>query len=148
MNGDLILQAIQFVNMFFLIFGLGESYLGIKDLQEKLMIKRIPNNFQMEDTKLPGMDFFNQVSRLFHYIDCNASIECSVKDGSIETLLLYALFLQVADRTIASYFYFGQALRACLLLGMHVDSQSDTLSACQLEHHRRLWWTVYIIERM
>ena len=106
MNGDLILQAIRIVNMFFLIFGLGESYLGTKYLQDKLMIKRISNNFQMEDTKLPGMDFFNQASRLFHYIECNASIECSVKDGSIEILLLYALFLQVADRTVASYFLF------------------------------------------
>lgn len=147
MNGDPILQTIWFVKVF-LIFGLGESYLGTKELQDKLMSKHVPNNTQMEDTKLPGMDFFNQASRLFHYIDCNASIECSVKEGSIETLLLYALFLQVADRTIASYFYFGQALRACLLLGMHVDSQSDTLSACQLEHHRRLWWTVYMFERM
>lgn len=147
MNGDPILQTIWFVKVF-LIFGLGESYLGTKELQDKLMSKRVFNNIQMEDTKLPGMDFFNQASKLFHYIDCNASIECSVKEGSIETLLLYALFLQVADRTIASYFYFGQALRACLLLGMHVDSQSDTLSACQLEHHRRLWWTVYMFERM
>lgn len=147
MNGNPILQTIWFVKVF-LIFGLGESYLGTKELQDKLMSKRIFNNIQMEDTKLPGMDFFNQASKLFHYIDCNASIECSVKEGSIETLLLYALFLQVADRTIASYFYFGQALRACLLLGMHVDSQSDTLSACQLEHYRRLWWTVYMFERM
>lgn len=148
LNGDSILQAIWFVKIF-VIFGLGETYLGTKSLQDKIFTDKFINNTaQNGDKQLPGMEFFNQASQLFHYIDCNESIECSVREGSIETLLLYALFLQVADRTIASYFYFGQALRACLLLGMHVDSQSDTLPACELEHHRRLWWTVYMFERM
>lgn len=147
LHGDSILQAIWFVKIF-VIFGLGETYLGTKSLQDKIFTAKFANDSKIIDTRLPGMEFFNQASQLLHYIDCNESIECSVKEGSIETLLLYALFLQVADRTIASYFYFGQALRACLLLGMHVDSQSDTLSACELEHHRRLWWTVYMFERM
>ncbi|CAL9735208.1 proline utilization trans-activator [Monosporozyma servazzii] len=147
LNGDSILQAIWFVKIF-VIFGLGETYLGTKSLQDKIFTDKFAKNYKNSDIQLPGMEFFNQASQLFHYIDCNESIECSVREGSIETLLLYALFLQVADRTIASYFYFGQALRACLLLGMHVDSQSDTLPACELEHHRRLWWTVYMFERM
>lgn len=54
----------------------------------------------------------------------------------------------MADCTVASYFYFGQALRACLILGLHVDAQRDQLTRFELEHRRRLWWSVYMFERM
>ena len=63
-------------------------------------------------------------------------------------MLLYAFYLQVADCTIASYFYFGLALRAALILGWHVDADKENLNRFELEHRRRIWWTVYMYERM
>lgn len=97
---------------------------------------------------LPGYKFYQQMSEIFDYIYNSDNIENVIMEGSIETLLLYSFYLQIADRTIGSYFYFNQALRACLILGYHVDAQSDTLTTCELEHNRRLWWTVYMFERM
>lgn len=99
-------------------------------------------------TKLPGSGFFNQASDLFTGLFASGSIDNCIREGGIEVLLLYAFYLQVADCTAASYFYFGIALRASLLLGLHVDIGKDTLNRFELEHRRRIWWTVYMYERM
>jgi proline utilization trans-activator len=105
-------------------------------------------NKSYNGTKLPGSGFFNQASDLFTGLFASGSIDNCTREGGIEVLLLYAFYLQVADCTAASYFYFGIALRASLLLGLHVDIGKDTLNRFELEHRRRLWWTVYMYERM
>ncbi|CCK71441.1 Put3p KNAG_0H00250 [Huiozyma naganishii CBS 8797] len=134
------LQSISFCKLF-LIFAIGEIYLGSKP--------KLDTDVENIGTdKLPGLKFFNEGSKLFHCLFSNENVECVTKEGGVETLLLYAFYLQIADCTVASYFYFGEALRACLILGMHVDAQSETLTRFELEHQRRLWWTVYIYERM
>ncbi|KAG7192501.1 Transcriptional activator [Scheffersomyces spartinae] len=97
---------------------------------------------------LPGSGFFFQASELFTGLFASGAIDNSTKDGGIEAMLLYAFYLQVADCTIASYFYFGLALRSTLILGWHVDSEKDNLNRFELEHRRRIWWTVYMYERM
>ena len=111
-----------------------------------------PNNNKKhkkhKNTKLPGSGFFNQASDLFTGLFSSGSIDNCIREGGIEVLLLYAFYLQVADCTSASYFYFGIALRASLLLGLHVDIGKDTINKYELEHRRRLWWTVYMYERM
>lgn len=97
---------------------------------------------------LPGAGFFYQASELFTGLFASGAIDNTVKDGGIEVMLLYAFYLQVADCTIASYFYFGLALRSTLILGWHVDADSENLNRFELEHRRRIWWTVYMYERM
>lgn len=106
------------------------------------------NKRKSSATKLPGSGFFNQASELFTGLFASGSIDNCIREGGIEVLLLYAFYLQVADCTAASYFYFGIALRASLLLGLHVDIGKDSLNRFELEHRRRLWWTVYMYERM
>ena len=88
--------------------------------------------------------------KLLNYllVFCFGAIDNITKDGGIEVMLLYAFYLQVADCTIASYFYFGLALRAALILGWHVDADKENLNRFELEHRRRIWWTVYMYERM
>lgn len=120
----------------FLIFAIGEIY------------HRSGQENDTDDNDLPGSKWFLQASRIFNIIFSGEHLQLLTKEGGIETLLLYAFYLQIADNTILAYFYFGQALRTCLVLGMHVDSQSDTLSRFEIEHRRRLWWTVYMFERM
>ncbi|CCH57874.1 hypothetical protein TBLA_0A00730 [Henningerozyma blattae CBS 6284] len=138
---DHTLQTIWLCKLL-LIFAIGEMYLG--------PAKNIPTKkAQSPDiAKLPGSGFFEEGSRLFGVLFSNGRVENVTLDGGIEVTLLYAFYLQVADCTATSYFFLGEALRACLLLGMHVDAQSDTLSRCEVEHRRRLWWTVYMFERM
>ncbi|GMM28195.1 Put3 protein [Martiniozyma asiatica (nom. inval.)] len=154
------LETIWFCKLL-LIFAVGEMYLGTANylngnkLTDKSKKKRKSKDKSMSDTeskyretKLPGSGFFNQASDLFTGLFASGSIDNCTREGSIEVLLLYAFYLQVADCTTASYFYFGIALRASLLLGLHVDVGKDSLNRFELEHRRRLWWTVYMYERM
>ncbi|CAI4044983.1 Put3p SKDI_11G1970 [Saccharomyces kudriavzevii IFO 1802] len=138
-ENDPVLQAVWFCKIL-LILAVGEMYLGSINNE---MLKNYSNQ-----PKLPGSKFFQMGSKIFNCLFSSERLENVTKKGGIEVLLLYAFFLQVADYTLASYFYFGQGLRTCLILGLHVDSQSDTLSRYEIEHHRRLWWTVYMFERM
>lgn len=138
---DHTLQTIWFCKVL-LIFAIGEMYLGASNNVNgnKVAFK--------ETAKLPGSGFFEDASQIFSCLFSSGKIENVTKEGGIEVMLLYAFYLQVADCTVASYFYFGQALRACLILGLHVDAQRDHLVRFELEHRRRLWWTVYMFERM
>ncbi|CAR30716.1 ZYRO0E00572p [Zygosaccharomyces rouxii] len=136
---DRTLQTIWFCKVL-LIFAIGEMYLGTSN--------NVNGNKIKDTAKLPGSGFFEEASQIFSCLFSSGRIESVTKEGGIEVMLLYAFYLQVADCTVASYFYFGQALRACLISGMHVDAQRDNLTRFELEHRRRLWWTVYMFERM
>ncbi|KAH3900112.1 Put3p SCDLUD_003079 [Saccharomycodes ludwigii] len=139
---DQTLQTIWFCKVL-LIFSIGEMYLGRSNDQDGLKLTSSKGG-----PRLPGSGFFEQASEIFDCLFSSGRIENLTKKGGIEVMLLYAFYLQVADCTIASYFYFGQALRACLILGWHVDAERDTLTRFELEHRRRIWWTVYMFERM
>ena len=134
---DPTLELIWFCKLL-LIFAIGEVY------------HRCGQETETEDTDnvLPGARWFLQASQIFNAAFSGENLHLLTREGGIEVLLLHAFYLQVADNTVLAYFYFGQALRTCLVVGMHVDSQSDTLTRYHLEHHRRLWWTVYMYERM
>ena len=172
-DNDPTLETIWFCKLL-LIFAVGEMYLGTANYlngykindknklkKQKMSRKSSSVNSSNEDTskrkkqkyhhdatKLPGSGFFNQASDLFTGLFASGSIDNCTREGGVEVLLLYAFYLQVADCTAASYFYFGIALRASLLMGLHVDVGKDTLNRFELEHRRRLWWTVYMYERM
>lgn len=124
-----------------LIFATGEMYVGTANQPSG-------NKKKENAPELPGSAFFHQASELFAGLFSSGAIENACKEGGIEVLLLFAFYLQVADCTLASYFYFGIALRASLTLGMHVDAGKENINRFELEHRRRLWWTVYIFERM
>lgn len=155
-DNDTILETIWFCKIL-LIFAIGEMYLGTESDThiERLKQERINTYGQKKSKKkelsrntLPGSGFFYQASELFTGLFASGAIDNITKDGGIEVILLYAFYLQVADCTIASYFYFGLALRSTLILGWHVDADKENLNRFELEHRRRIWWTVYMYERM
>lgn len=137
-TSDSIIETIWFCKVL-LIFAIGEMYLGTAN--------NINGN-KSNTAQLPGSGFFHQASELFTGLFSSGAIDNLAREGGVEVLLLYAFYLQVADCTVASYFYFGLALRTCLILGMHVDAEKESLTRFELEHRRRLWWTVYMYERM
>lgn len=139
-NSDSIIETIWFCKVL-LIFAIGEMYLGTaNNVNGNKLSERAP--------KLPGSGFFHQASELFTGLFSSGAIDNLAREGGIEVLLLYAFYLQVADCTVASYFYFGLALRASLILGMHVDADKENVTRYELEHRRRFWWTIYMYERM
>lgn len=156
-DDDTILETIWFCKIL-LIFAIGEMYLGTEsDTHMMNSKKETIMNYGKNKTKkrvsgkrntLPGSGFFYQASELFTGLFASGAIDNITKDGGIEVVLLYAFYLQVADCTIASYFYFGLALRSTLILGWHVDADMENINRFELEHRRRIWWTVYMYERM
>lgn len=153
-DDDNILETIWFCKIL-LIFAIGEMYLGtdssphIKNLKQMAKASEKRNREKGSiNTTLPGSGFFYQASELFTGLFASGAIDNITKDGGIEVMLLYAFYLQVADCTIALYFYFGLALRSTLILGWHVDAEKENLNRFELEHRRRIWWTVYMYERM
>ncbi|EMG45552.1 Proline utilization trans-activator, putative [Candida maltosa Xu316] len=150
-DDETILETIWFCKIL-LIFAIGEMYLGTESStharRQKLENMKRNSKEKREKHVLPGSAFFYQASELFTGLFASGAIDNITKDGGIEVMLLYAFYLQVADCTIASYFYFGLALRAALILGWHVDADKENLNRFELEHRRRIWWTVYMYERM
>lgn len=156
-DDDTILETIWFCKIL-LIFAIGEMYLGtesdthLKNNKNQTIIayakKSSKRRAEAKKNTLPGSGFFYQASELFTGLFASGAIDNITKDGGIEVMLLYAFYLQVADCTIASYFYFGLALRSALILGWHVDADMENQNRFELEHRRRIWWTVYMYERM
>lgn len=156
-DNETILETIWFCKIL-LIFAVGEMYLGTesdphheRSKQERIRMfgqKKSKKKDSSKRNTLPGSGFFYQASELFTGLFASGAIDNITKDGGIEVILLYAFYLQVADCTIASYFYFGLALRSTLILGWHVDADMENLNRFELEHRRRIWWTVYMYERM
>ncbi|CUM63974.1 uncharacterized protein PRCAT00001562001 [Priceomyces carsonii] len=152
-DDDRILESIWFCKIL-LIFAIGEMYLGTESdsssakSSNKSKADNKAKNKKTRKNILPGSGFFYQATELFTGLFASGAIDNVTRDGGIEVLLLYAFFLQVADCTIASYFYFGLALRSSLILGWHVDAEKENLNRFELEHRRRIWWTVYMYERM
>lgn len=156
-DDDTILETIWFCKIL-LIFAIGEMYLGtesdthLMNSKNNTIIayakKKSKKREEVQKNTLPGSGFFYQASELFTGLFASGAIDNITKDGGIEVMLLYAFYLQVADCTIASYFYFGLALRSALILGWHVDADMENQNRFELEHRRRIWWTVYMYERM
>lgn len=151
-DDDTILETIWFCKVL-LIFAIGEMYLGTESDTHLRSVKPdaekdTPKGQKTRRNTLPGSGFFYQASELFTGLFASGAIDNTTKDGGIEVMLLYAFYLQVADCTVASYFYFGLALRSTLILGWHVDADKENLDRFELEHRRRIWWTVYMYERM
>ncbi|ODQ77465.1 hypothetical protein BABINDRAFT_25839, partial [Babjeviella inositovora NRRL Y-12698] len=141
---DRLSQTIWYCKIL-LVFAIGEMYLGTIAHAAPPDLKRRKKN---PGTNLPGSAFFQQASELFTGLFAAGHLDNITHECGIEVCLLYAFYLQVADFTVLSFFYFGLALRASLVLGFHVDAGKNSITRYELEHRRRLWWTVYIYERM
>lgn len=143
---EVTIETIWFCQLL-LIFAVGEMYLGTANSPNGNKLNKSKKKHHQKP-KLPGSEFFYQASELFTGLFSSGAITNCVLEGGVEVMLLYAFYLQVADCTIASYFYFGSLLRACLMLGLHVDAGKENLFRYELEHRRRLFWTVFMFERM
>lgn len=74
------------------------------------------------------------------------------EEGSIlfvETLALVGYFMQNLNRRDAAFLYVGMALRMAITLGLHQEpSDAADLDAAAREHRRRVWWSVYSLDRI
>ncbi|KXG52244.1 Transcription factor [Penicillium griseofulvum] len=71
------------------------------------------------------------------------------EDADIESVRAFAL-LSLAMHSncysLEAYLYLGTAARIGFSLGLHRDIFPKTLSTVERERHRRVWWTVYVLD--
>lgn len=104
----------------------------------------------------PGFDYFTHALNLLPDTHEEGSILC------VETLALIGYFMQNMNRRDAAFLYTGMALRMATSMGLHheigfstapntlqgQDANSTTLDDATREHRRRVWWSVYSLDRI
>ncbi|KAL2435306.1 hypothetical protein ABEF95_015310 [Exophiala dermatitidis] len=73
------------------------------------------------------------------------------QEGSVlfvEVLSLIAPYLQNLNRRDAAFLYIGLAIRMAISLGLHQEVQDPGLDPVEREHRRRVWWSVYSMDRI
>ncbi|KAM5344402.1 hypothetical protein ACJ41O_012939 [Fusarium nematophilum] len=96
------------------------------------------NNYQAK--RPPGADYFVTALRLL------PSIHILVYEPLISTEILccIALYFQCLDYRHSSHCF---AMRVALGQGMHTDMPHEHLGEQKVERSRRIWWTVYVLDR-
>lgn len=68
--------------------------------------------------------------------------------AAVQAIFLLGVYLMPASAISSSYLYLGLALRMALTINLHMDNSADvTLSNTEKEVRRRLWWSIYSLER-
>ncbi|KAH7140439.1 fungal-specific transcription factor [Dactylonectria estremocensis] len=103
----------------------------------------------------PGFDYFMAVLSLLPDVHEEGSIAC------VEVLALVGYFMQSLNNKDAAFLYISMALRMAISLGLHQEvNPGDTTATSQRtilnqtldeparEHRRRVWWSVYSLDRI
>ncbi|KND89339.1 Proline utilization trans-activator [Tolypocladium ophioglossoides CBS 100239] len=101
----------------------------------------------------PGFDYFTDSLNLLPETHEEGSMLC------VETLALTGYFMQNMNRRDAAFQYIGKALRMAISLGLHQEvsphycsqgghGEEALLDAAAREHRRRVWWSVYSLDRI
>ena len=99
-----------------------------------------------ESESFPGLGFFNKSTYIINFaFNALQMGQCTVEN--VQALLLYSFYHQVVDASSGHYLISGITMRTALVLGMHKDLGKNTLNRYELEHRRRLWWTLYAVDR-
>ncbi|KIW42414.1 uncharacterized protein PV06_05969 [Exophiala oligosperma] len=90
----------------------------------------------------PGFTYFKHALWLLPDIHQEGSILF------VEVLSLIAPYMQNLNRKDAAFLYIGLALRMAISLGLHQEIDDPTMDMVEQEHRRRVWWSVYSMDRI
>jgi proline utilization trans-activator len=90
----------------------------------------------------PGFGYFTQALQFLPDIHEESSILF------VETLALIGYYLQNLNRRDAAFLYVGIALRMAISLALHQEVPSSHLDDIERERRRRVWWSVYSLDRI
>jgi hypothetical protein len=80
-------------------------------------------------------------------LDFDSTLRESISIASIEAMLLLVLYNLRTTSNSSVWYMIGLAMRTCLDFGFHRETSYRRLSQHETELRRRLFWSVYIIER-
>jgi proline utilization trans-activator len=90
----------------------------------------------------PGFKYFKQALQFLPDLHEEPSILF------VETLALIGYFMQNLNRRDTAFLYVGTALRMAISLALHHEVSSLQFSEAEKEHRRRVWWSVYSLDRI
>lgn len=90
----------------------------------------------------PGFDYFTLALEVLPELHEEGSI------SFVETLALVGYFMQNLNRRDAAFLYIGAALRMAVTLGLHQETSNPDLDNADKEYRRRVWWSVYSLDRI
>ncbi|KAF4994289.1 hypothetical protein FGRMN_5874 [Fusarium graminum] len=93
------------------------------------------------DERDAGVMFFQQASSLMPDIADDNGLR------SIQACFVLSVYLMPLKDMGSSCIYLSMALRKALAFGLHQNPQDGSLEARELETRRRLWWSIYSLER-
>ncbi|KAJ5825947.1 hypothetical protein N7474_003085 [Penicillium riverlandense] len=98
---------------------------------------------KIQGKKPPGIGYFVKALQLLP--EPNAL--CRDPMVSTEILCCIALYYQCLDCRSSAHNYIGQAMRMAMAQGMHTRMPVEYLGEHVVERCRKIWWTVYILDR-
>ncbi|OJD22577.1 hypothetical protein ACJ73_06075 [Blastomyces percursus] len=90
----------------------------------------------------PGFEYFQQAMHLLPDFHEQPSVIF------VEVLSLVGYYFQNLNRRDAAFLHIGLAVRMAISLGLHQEVSDDSLGDLAREHRRRLWWSVYSLDRI
>ncbi|KAF2019456.1 hypothetical protein BU24DRAFT_439585 [Aaosphaeria arxii CBS 175.79] len=112
----------------FAMFALGEAYSA---------------RASFPGAKFPGIDYYNNATNILRVLSEKPRIEC------VEVMAMLSLYSIAMNRRHAAYCMAGCAMRFAILMGLHHNVPHTRLPNREhVEHRVRLWWTVYILDRL
>lgn len=124
----------SFVCLALAVFALGSQWTALAR-PEDLSDESVPDDFD------PGRIFYNQARILMSDLIDRPCIR------SVQATFILGVYLMPASAISASYVYMGLALRKALAIGLHQEPDDPSLDEDEREMRRRLWWSVYSLER-
>lgn len=126
------------------ILSIGENFLTGNSLYHS-RYKHELDELLPDENSFAGMRFFRRAHCLIRVMIFDIQASPSVR--AVEVLSMCTFYFQMGDCMSGSYVYSGMTVRVSQLLGMHVDADKSVMDECELEHRRRLWWSIYHIDR-
>ncbi|KAL4967844.1 transcription factor domain-containing protein [Aspergillus stella-maris] len=124
----------------FVVLALGELYSGSAPTSTPTPVPG-DNDF----LPVPGTGYFLVAVGLLQDLFEEPSL------AQIEIMLLFCFYSNALARVNSAHMYSGMAMRVATSLGLHRASPDETqssMSSVEREHRVRLWWTVYVFDRM
>ncbi|EAW24713.1 fungal specific transcription factor domain-containing protein [Aspergillus fischeri NRRL 181] len=111
-----------------------------------LLILAFGKAFVVQSSSQEGPSGSQYASRAMALLPDLSGIYCEPLD-SIRALALAALYFQSIDMRVAAFQHIGQALRVCIVQGIHRHMPEEVVGAQHSRLCNHVFWVVYMIDR-
>ncbi|KAF7549532.1 hypothetical protein G7Z17_g6324 [Cylindrodendrum hubeiense] len=148
-------RSVEFISVLFMVLAMGSQFadVGVDNRwqaanQDEVMVEDLLSSHDLSRIKVPvpahnlGWRFYEVSRKLLPDIICSSSM------ASVQVCTLQGIYLPSTTSRDAGYNLLGLALRMAINMGLHRSFVASSLHAHVRELRNRLWWTIYVAERL